>query len=71
MKSIKGASKNEDFFVSARKRRALNHNVYMICRFAAPDSSTELTPQSRKKTIFRSALKAVLNRETRRKDGDH
>ena len=39
--------------MSARKHRTENRSVYDIHE----DSSTELTPQSRKKTIFRGALK--------------
>ena len=46
-----GTSKNSDFFVSARKHRTENRSVYDIHE----DSSTELTPQSRKKTILRGA----------------
>ena len=49
---LEGASENPDFFASARKHRAQNRSVYAIHE----DSSTELTPQSRKKTIFRGAL---------------
>ncbi len=50
---IKGASKNSDFFVRARKRRAENRSVYEIHE----DLSTALTLLSRKKCIFRGALK--------------
>ena len=50
--SFEGISKNLDFFVSARKHRTENRSVYDIHE----DSSTELTLQSRKKTIFRGAL---------------
>ena len=50
---LKGVSKNSDFFVSARKHRAENRSVYDIHEA----SSTELTPQSRKKCIFRGGLK--------------
>jgi hypothetical protein len=50
--SFKGASKNSDFFVSARKHRAENHSVQVLHE----DSSTELTPQSREKCIFSGAL---------------
>ena len=51
--SLRGSFKNSNFFVSARKHRAQNRSVYGIHE----DSSTELTPQSRKKCIFRAALK--------------
>ena len=54
--NFKGTSKNSDFFVSARKHRTENRSVYSIHE----DSSTELTPQSRKKTIFRGALKPLV-----------
>ena len=47
-----GASKNEDFFVRARKHRAQNRSLHVVNE----DSSTELTQLSRKKTIFRGAL---------------
>jgi acyl transferase domain-containing protein/3-hydroxymyristoyl/3-hydroxydecanoyl-(acyl carrier protein) dehydratase len=51
------ASENRNFFVRARKERAQNRSVYTIHE----DSSTELTPLSRKKDIFRSAhTKQVL-----------
>ena len=43
-----GTSNNSDFFVSSRKHRAENRNVYKIHE----DLSTELTPKSRKKTII-------------------
>jgi hypothetical protein len=43
-----GASKNSDFFVSARKHRAQNRSVWVIHE----DSSTVLTPQSRQKDNF-------------------
>ena len=49
---LKGASKNEDFFVRARKHRAQNRSLHVVNE----DSSTELTQLSRKKTIFRGAL---------------
>ena len=53
---IKGISKNSDFFVRVRKPRAENRSVYGIHE----DSSTELTPLSRKKCIFRDALNLYL-----------
>ena len=46
-----GASNNEDFFVSVRKHRTENRSV----RSVHEDLSTELTPQSQKKTIIRNA----------------
>ncbi len=49
---LMGASNNSHFFVSARKHRAHNRSVQVI----PEDSSTALTPQSRKKCIFRGAL---------------
>ncbi len=49
----KGASKNSDFFVRARKRRAENRSVYEIHK----DLSTALTLLSRKRCIFRGAHK--------------
>jgi len=52
-KQLKGASKNSNFCVRARKHRAQNRSVYAIHEA----SSTELTPLSRKKCIFRGALK--------------
>jgi len=42
------SSINSDFFVSARKHRAEDRSVYII----HDGLSTELTPQSRKKTIL-------------------
>ncbi len=47
-KTTMGVSNNSDFFVSARKHRAENRSVYNIHE----DLSTELTQQSRKKTII-------------------
>jgi len=46
-----GTSKNSDFFMRARKRRAENRSVYGIHE----DSSTELTQLSWKKRSFRVA----------------
>ena len=46
-----GASKNSNFLVSARKRRAQDRSVYNIHE----DLSTVLTLQSREKCIFRGA----------------
>ena len=51
-----GNSKNDDFFVSARKPRAQDRSLYEINE----DLSTELTPQSRKRTVCRGALIMVL-----------
>ena len=48
-----GIYENRIFFVRARKLRAQNCSVYAIHE----DSSTELTPLSRKKVIFVDALK--------------
>jgi len=48
-----GIYENRIFFVRARKLRAQNRSVYAIHE----DSSTELTPLSRKKVIFVDALK--------------
>jgi len=45
---LQGISKNSNFFVSARKHRAENRSVHGVHE----DSSTELTPQSRKKCIY-------------------
>ncbi|HEY7774646.1 MAG TPA: DUF4136 domain-containing protein, partial [Marinagarivorans sp.] len=49
------ASKNSNFFVRARKYRPENRSL----RGVNEDSRTELTPLSRKKCIFRGALKSV------------
>ena len=43
---------NSDFFVIARKHRAENRSVYKI----REDLSTELTQQSREKTINRGTF---------------
>ncbi|HEY7774724.1 MAG TPA: hypothetical protein VIC26_16180, partial [Marinagarivorans sp.] len=48
---MKGASKNSNFFVRARKYRPENRSL----RGVNEDSRTELTPLSRKKCIFRGA----------------
>lgn len=53
--SFKGTSKNQDFFVNARKPRAQNRSVLRIHE----DSSTASTPESRKKNIFRGALRSI------------
>ena len=54
---LQGTSKNSNFFVRARKRRTQNRSVYGIHE----DSSTALTRLSRKKYIFRGALKIVAH----------
>jgi len=66
--SQKGSSINLDFFVSSRKHRAQNRSVCEIHEESWPQrscfgsrpgwrTSTELTPQSHKKTINRGAQK--------------
>ncbi|MFT5399529.1 MAG: hypothetical protein ACI9LO_003451 [Planctomycetota bacterium] len=55
--TIQGISKNSEFFVRARKHRAENRSVYDIHEDRPGwRTSTELTPLSRKKCIFRDAL---------------
>ncbi len=55
MTPVKGAPKNCNFFSRARKHRAENRNVHRVHE----DLSTELTRLSRKKCIFRGALKLI------------
>ena len=50
---LKGTSKNSNFFVRAKKHRPESRSL----RGVNEDSRTELTPLSRKKCIFRDALK--------------
>jgi len=54
--SLLGTSKNSNFFMRARKRRAENRSVYGIHE----DSSTKLTRLSWKKCIFRGALLLIV-----------